>query len=501
MPDSFNTAKTAFSRVFIIEGRARADHEPDYKGCMRAGAADQSFGDVERIECPSDTDYGQFDEVDRIQGSVDRASSQLIGRYASDLASDLLRIAKLRCGVDVQVHFGACTDPRVFDTFTKAVIFEDVLLTDWSSDELGALDSGENAVVNEQSTLSIGEMYEVLPLSFAERAADLVVNEVVDAVICDRRGCGDCEEESDGCNKIFELVGAVSGSPGTPPDIKYSIDGGATWALNEVSSMAVGETGEALACLGDYLFVVSAYPATTGSLHWKERANVEAGTMGGWTQVTTGFVANAEPRDVWAVNIGAFVVGDGGYVYWTTDPTSGVTVLDAGQATSTDLNAVHALNDQRAVAVGDSDVIVYTTNRVTWQTATATGSGANLQAVWMKSNDEWWVVTAGGAVYYTLDAGSSWTEATLPGNVSELHDIQFPTDSVGYICGRYNTSGRAWRTYNGGYTWVALPEGSGQLPTSRDLNAMATCEFDANFIVLVGEGSVADDGINIVGED
>jgi len=498
MTDSFTVAKTAFSRVFIIEGRARGDHEPEYEGCMRAGSADQSFGGVERIECPSEDEYGQFDEVDRIQGATERATSTLISRYAADMASDLLRIARKRCGVDVQIHFGACTNPQTFDTFTKALIFEDVLLEDWSADDLGALESGDNSPVNETASLSIGEMYEVLQMSFAERAPDLVDNEVVDAIVCDRRGCGDCEEESDGCQKVYELVGGIVGSPGTPPDIKYSLDGGATWALNEINSMPLALTADALACLGDYLFVVS---NGDNALHWKELVNVDAGTLGGWTRVATGFVANAEPNDVWSVGIGAFVVADGGYVYWTTDPTSGVSTLDAGDATNQNLLAIHAISDERAVAVGVGDVIIYTTNRVTWQTATPTGSGANLQAVWMKSQDEWWVVTVGGVVYYTLDAGVSWTLSALPGNVTELHDIQFPTDSVGFVCGRYGNNGRAWRTYNGGYTWVALPEGAGNLPTSRDLNAMATCEYDPNFVVLVGEGATANDGINIVGED
>ena len=48
---------------------------------------------------------------------------------------------------------------------------------------------------------------------------------------------------------------------------------------------------------------------------------------------------------------------------------------------------------------------------------------------------------------------------------------------------------------------MALPEGTGNLPTARDFNALAACEDDVNFNVLVGEGSVINDGILVVGED
>ena len=103
------------------------------------------------------------------------------------------------------MHFGACTDPRRFNTFTKALKWEDVSLPNYSTDDLGALSSDENASITETSDLSIGQFYEILPLSVQERAVDTVINELVDAVICDRRTCGDCDELSDGCEKAFVL--------------------------------------------------------------------------------------------------------------------------------------------------------------------------------------------------------------------------------------------------------------------------------------------------------
>jgi len=495
---SFDPAKTAYSRVFIIDGRARPDHEPVFESCMKAGSLDQSFGDIEKIECPDPERYGEFVEVGQIQGSVDRASSSLAGRYAADLASTLLEIARRRCATDIQYHFGACTNPKVFNTYTKAVILEDAYVPSWSVDELGALESGENAAVNENVDLSIGKIYEVLQLTFAERGADVALNEVVDVVICDQVTCGECDDESWGCGKIYALAGGILGSAGTAPDIYYSLTKGSTWAEDEINTLVALETANALACLGDYLFVVS---NDSGSLHWKLRATVDAGTALGWTEVSTGFVVTKEPSDAWSVGTGAFIVGDGGYVYWTTDPTAGVSVLDAGVADTDNLNAVHAISDEFAVAVGDNDCIIWTKNRTGWQSATATGSGANLTAIWIKDENEWWVTTDTGALYYTLDGGVTWTAKALPGLASVLHDIQFASASVAYVAGHRNNVGVAWRSIDGGYSWVALPEGTGNLPTARDFNALAACEDDVNFLTLVGEGSAVSDGILVVGED
>lgn len=499
---SFNPAKTPYSRVFIIEGQAQPDHEPQYQSCLKAGALSQGFGDVTDIKCPSPIEYGHFETVGRIQGAIERAATSLTGRYAADLASELLRIGKLRCAVDVQVHFGACTDPRVFNTFTKDIVLEDVFLTNWTTEDLGALSDDESASIDEGTDISIGNVDEVLWLSLQERADILVENEIVDVVICDRITCGECEEFSEGCEKIYALSGGIAGSPGTPPDVIYSLDGGKTWALDEINSLHPDEAGSALACVGEYLVVVS---NASASLHWKLRVDVDNGVAGGWTEVTAGFVAGHAPRDIWSVGVGAYISADNGYVYWTSDPTSGVSVLDAAIATGGVLYAVHALDDEFAVAVEAGDNIIWTNNRINWQIATPTGSGDALMGVWIKNESEWWVVSDAGEVYYTLDGGVSWTLKPLPGNVNHLYDVAFASDSVAYICGDYNKDARAWRSYDGGFSWNALPEGVGNLPVdARDMNALAACVNDVNFLVLVGEGVTTNgnvDGIIVVGED
>ena len=93
---SYIPAKNAYSRVFLIERRARGDRAPVYHSSLIAGAVEQSFGDIEKIEVPDPDKYGEFQEIGNIRGGEERATTSLSGRYAADLASELLRLAKIK---------------------------------------------------------------------------------------------------------------------------------------------------------------------------------------------------------------------------------------------------------------------------------------------------------------------------------------------------------------------------------------------------------------------
>jgi photosystem II stability/assembly factor-like uncharacterized protein len=500
MPDSFTPGKTGFSRVFIIEGRARPDHVPDFQPCLRAGALDYALGDEERIECPDPDQFGEFVEVGSVQGAKERPTTSLVGRYPADKASDLLRIGRRRCKNDVQVNFGACTDPKLNNTFTKKLVFEGAKITNYSTDDLGALESGENVAINETGDISGIDAYEVLQLGFAERAADIVVNPQVDVVICSTPSCGECEDEDDGCEIIYSVAGSTGGSPGTAPDLNYSTDKGDTFASDDIVELDASDTVVAVACIGDYVVVFS---DSSDSLVYKLKSVVNAGTPLLWTEVTTGFVAAGSPADAWGVGNYIFICGDGGYLYGTADPTGGVTVLDAGVATTDDLNAIHAISDQFAVAVGDGGTVVFTTTQTVWATTPATPTANNLDAVWVKSEDEWLVGDAAGNLWYTLDRGTTWTQITIGAvTLTAINDIGFSTNSVGYLGGTVaGPAGRILRTYDGGQSWVNLPEGVGAIPAAHDYDAIAACPFDANFVVGVGLADDGADGIIVVGQD
>jgi photosystem II stability/assembly factor-like uncharacterized protein len=181
-----------------------------------------------------------------------------------------------------------------------------------------------------------------------------------------------------------------------------------------------------------------------------------------------------------------------------------VTVLDAALATTSDLNAVHALNKKFAVAVGATGAIVMTTDGLNWEAVTGpSGVVDNWLCVWLKDKKTWLLGNDAGNVYYTVDGGSNWTQLTnLPVTFANVDDIAFSTNNIGYLSGATATpAGVILRTYNGGNSWKAIPEGVTNLPGSDNIDAIAACKYDPNFVVGVGLGDDAADGVFIVGKE
>jgi hypothetical protein len=496
----FTIAKTANTRVFLIEGGARPDHTPSYKSCLRMMGVSQGYGDIERIECPDPYKYGGFIEKSQIRGATERPTTSLEGRYPQDMLSDLMKLARKGCAFDVQLHTGACQDPSSFNDYDKVLILEGAYLTNYSTEDLGALQSGDNAVINETSDISAADAYEVVPLSVANRTPTLVVNEVLDVVLCDNVSCGDCETESGGCDKIYAITKYASGSPATLADFVYSIDGGSTWYVHDLDPLT-SQDPSAIECLGDYVVVISNAAA---SISYALKSEMDGVTDPTWTEVTTGFVTGGEPNDIWSTGAYAFIVGDNGYIYGTSDPTIGVSLIDSGVADPDNLRCVHGLSDTFAVAGGENGTVVFTADGSTWTSSPSNpaGVGITINTVWVKSETEWWIGTSGGRMYYTLNQGVTWTEKAFSGSgTGAVQDIVFSTNSVGYLSHTSATpKGRILRTIDGGNSWKLVPEKTGTMPGNDKINAIAYCPSDPNFIVGVGLADDATDGFIVVGQ-
>lgn len=500
MAQTTNPLQSAYTRVFIIEGRARADHEPEYLSCLRMAGLSQGFGDIERIECPDPYKYGEFIEVGQIRGATERPTTTLEGRYEVDVLSTLARLARKGCAFDVQLHMGTCQDPSSFNSFSKAIILEKANITNFSTDDLGALASGDNSEVNESVDISAAMFYEVKPLTVSEAAGSTVINEVLDVIYADQIACGECEDESGGCEKIYAVTAAAGGSPATVPDLLFSLDGGSTWISHDIDAYSAAEDADAVAKIGDYIVVI----ANAGdSLAYVLKSDLNSYTDPTFTEVTTGFVGAGSPIDMWSTGNYAFIVGDGGYIYGCADPTAGVTVLDAGNATIDDLKAVHAISEAFAVAVGENGAVVYTEDGSLWGAVNSRPSapGEHLTCVWVKGENEWLVGSDAGKLYATYDKGVTWSEVTFSGSgAGTVYDIAFATDSVGYLAHATATpAGRVFRTIDGGKSWKLTPEASGTIAANDYVGALAACANDANKFVGVGLADDGSDGFVVVG--
>jgi len=495
---NFNPAKSANSRVFIIDGRANGVHQPSYESFIRMTALAQGFGDVTKIEVPDPRKYGSFVEVGNIRGAAARPTASLEGRYAQELKSDLLEMANKGCAVDVQVHFGACTDPSAFNTFDKAVVIENAIITNFSTDNLGALSSADNAAINEKVDLSGTSIYEILPLGYSTPGGNVITNEIVDVIISDTISCGDCETVSDGSSRIYAISKKAGGSAGTPPDIVFTLDKGVTVYAYDIDTLTTAQDPTGLAVVGTLMVVISNDANSLSYCYVSELNGVMPPT---WTEVTTGFQAGYEPNAISAYGGKAYIVGDGGGIYSTTEPSVGVDQISLGGVTTEDLFAVYAINEDIAFACGANGTVVFTLNGSTWAQVTTIPVVAKLNCILAKSTMEIWVGTDTGLLYHTTDSGVTWALKAFPGSGSgSVKDITMSKDGVMFLAHKTAaTKGRILRSYDGGYSWITTPEATGVFPACDSINAIAATPDAPNMVVGVGLADNAADGIMVIG--
>lgn len=482
---------SAFSRLWLIDGKAGPANAPAYQGLIKAGTPTYPQGSVTTIRIPDPDALGAFKRVGRVRGAPDDPQLPVTGRYGLE-TSNLLRLVRQGCEVDLQVHMGTCQDPRDFTYgWDKILVLEGGTPDQWSTDgDLGALGPDEQNTVNEQTTFFGLDLYEITKQRIASIAQPTLVSNVVDMIVCDRISCGSCGIPSNGCDKIFAIQALPTGSPSGPPQVIYSADGGATWGVSLVNSLNTAEPALAIGCVGSNIVVLS---SVSLSLHYASLASLLAGTAT-WTEVGTGFITNGPaaltsqgPANVW-------IVGAAGYIYYSSNVESGVVVQSAGGATVQNLTAVHSYDALNVVAVGASNAVVRTADGgITWSSIVGPAVGVALNAVAMHGVDEWYVGTAGGRLYYTRNGGSTWTEVGFSGSgAGAVKDIAFASPTVGYMV--HNTAaglGRLFRTIDGGHSWYVASEARVTQPTNTGLNTVAVC---SNVNVAFAAGANVADG-------
>lgn len=491
-----NLQQTSHSRVFLIEDGAGPANAPTYQALARAQAVSWPQGDSTPIRIPDPNQYGKFITVERIKGQRGLPGLTVQFRMTREI-SDVLKIVRKECPVDLQLHVGACKDPSDFNQgWEKIHILEGAEATDYGTDDLGALDADQNAVVHENIPFTGLDYYEVKQLAGAEVAESELVQEAVDIVICDTRTCGECGLPSDGCQRVFIVTKSAGGSPGLAAEIIFTVDGGATIQQTNVSTLAANEDPSAMTCVGSNLVVVS---EDSESLHFALVVDIidEAET---WAEVSTGFVANKGPLDIFSISrTFTWIAAEGGYIYFSEDIEAGVEVQTAGTDTTEDLNAIHGSDELNLVAVGNNNAVLATLNGgETWSGITGPAVGVNLTAVYVRSATEWFIGTANGKLYYTRNGGTTWTEKLFSGSgTGTVEDIAFATGAVGYLS--HTTAagrGRILRTISGGHSWYVLPEATGlSLPLADKFNSLAACGEDPNLVWAAGLADNAADGI------
>lgn len=466
------------------------------------GVSKPESGGVDPIWVHDPRRPGQFKLVGRTRTAPDLYQSNLVFLEKHGVLPR--HLANVGC-LTVYELAGKCKDlsDLVHGWSDFVIVYADGEVTD---KDLGDRSAWGDSDTQHEDTLTVrwADILIAAGLGFGTKASAEVEREVIDIVYGSAANCSSCDTPENYTNNIYAVTkSSGAGSPGTPAEVVYSGDGGLTWSQMNITGLGGTTDPSAIEIAGQYLVVL--VPAED-AYYYSSINSLTGAPSSTWTKVSTGFVAAGTPNDMFAVSAAeVYFVGDIGYIYRSTDITSGVAVLDAGNATTADLQRIHGYEDT-LVAVGESGAIVKSTNRgETWATVTLSPTSATVRAIAVNTDTIFWIGTSGGKVYYSENGGETWVEKTFSG-LTVIDDIVFANNNVGYVAGRTATpAARLYSTFDAGGNWIndsprfvtTYPtfNGSNRVAIPRDADSTTA----SNNVAVAGLAANGTDGIILIG--
>lgn len=485
-----NIAKSGQFSIFVQSAGSSPANPYYYIGCMSLGGFTEDLGTPDPIYCPSSEIPGVFNIVDSTTPPRALPTTDFT-MHGSRLMNDFLwDLRKRGCLINMKVKASNCARPDDPDDFQSELIGIKSKLTNFTTGAFHSL--GEDAVWDLTGSWQLRSFDRFLPIQAGEVADTSTFSEALDGMFADKVQCGDCGDVSDGCQKSYVLTTTITASPALAAQLVHTINGGGTWSTDNINTLGT-QAANALAHVGNRIVVVSSVDLAH---HFKAQSTIDAGTASGWTRVTSGYVASKGPRAIWSRNPNqTFIAGAGGYVYYMTNPTSAVTVLTDGSVTTQPLNDIRGAG-RTVVAVGDSNAVIYSNNDGrTWALVTGPAVGVVLNSVEVVTASIWWVSTASGKLFYTVNSGTSWTDATPDSSITNIPRVRFVDEIVGYFTATLSASVRLYRTADNGNTWHYDGSYVTGLPTAAKYDFVSPCPTNYNTALLGGLKSVGTDGI------
>lgn len=269
-------------------------------------------------------------------------------------------------------------------------------------------------------------------------------------------------------------------------EVKYTLDGGATWAQTATDPFLYdgGDTGKPLLIEladGAYRVIVPRISVAVG-----EYAEIAYSDDGGatWTNVYVGTVAGQFITKLFMYQGTIWATASGGYIYVCEDIGVTWTAQEAGVETVQTLRDVVMYSSLVGYAVGDTNAFLYTVNGGTdWALRIGPAVLTNLRSVAVNFTDYVFVGAADGTLYYTVDRGENWLtrRAFGAGSVDWVAFDKTRRYFGGLIHNTGAPVGTAYRSFDGGASWETP---TGQTATwNSGLNDGWICDQN-NFYVV-----------------
>lgn len=346
-------------------------------------------------------------------------------------------------------------------------------------------------------------LYPVGSVVFGTEPAVLTLTIINDVTFGPGASCADCGVDNDGTKWTYA---GATGAAAAKPIVWWSNDGGKTVNSALITPAVNAEAITAITTMGNRLVVLSKVGGTTiSALYWAD-LNPYTGAPGTFTKVTTGFLAAGQCNEMLSLSSSElWLCGDGGYIYYTNDVTSGVQVSSAGATVTANLLRIDG-NSDILVATGATGASIKSTNRgQQWTPLTVAPSANSLQALSVVDQFNYIVGDSAGGVYYTKNGGESWGTKTLETFLA-VQDIVMVTREVGWLAGTITGPvAHLWYTLDGGNSWSRTGSRvAGNYVTHSTASRIAVptgadVTLQANTVLIGGNATVTTTGLIIVG--
>ena len=181
-----------------------------------------------------------------------------------------------------------------------------------------------------------------------------------------------------------------------------------------------------------------------------------------------------------------WLAGAAGYIYKSTDGGVSFTAVESGVVSANAYTKVHFADELYGMAVSTAGVVALTSDGgATWYAGTAITATPNLTACFRFDKYRMFVGTATGQLWYSNDAGVTWTRRTgfYGDGTGTIPSIDFLNPYIGFMAkNSASPVGTILRTINGGYSWDPVTT-----PANVGLNVVRA--IDENHAAAVGEVS------------
>jgi hypothetical protein len=364
------------------------------------------------------------------------------------------------------------------------------------------LTSPDLMVTVNESASEVMPVKKVNHLDVSGTEVDVAINAII-SIGAETCGCG-CGTEDSG---VFDYLAvtdqdASPGYQGNPaPYLGWSQEsavGEIDWTWVSIEDFLDGDAIDVLYS-GGYVLVVSA----TNGVAYARYSDLVAGVATPFS-LATGFTANF-PNAIADSGSAIWAVGDGGYIWKSTDGGQSFTEVSAGTYTTENLNDVVFASDVFGWFVGDSGtVLTYQNGAISVVTVTDTVEGAltanvNKVAVPQGRQCEAYLA-AGGEIWRTRDKGSNWEYMEFLGHgTGTVESIKFsgPNGHMFWVV-QTNVAGtksRVLRDYSGGaLAYVVDVVGSWDSPANSVINDIAPANLN-----YAASGGEVDGGYAFIG--